>query len=195
MSRPYKRRRILVSNFQYRFLAINLVHLFAIFAIFLITLFVPLAIEMDRLMPTMAKKERMLGELLSLHMLVWPPILGALAVLGLHSVLLSHRVAGPLYQFRRLLKAIGEGNLCVSAKLRQHDYLTQEAESINEMTTALRMRVQGIEEQYGNVHDALAELKRVADSGSVKDMNQNIRGLEEQMERLKIQVDQFRTAA
>ncbi|MEC4668198.1 MAG: methyl-accepting chemotaxis protein [Nitrospirota bacterium] len=195
MTRPYKRRRILVDTFQYRFLAVNLIHLFTIFVIFLVTLFVPLAIELDRLMLTLAKKERMLSELLSLHMLVWPPILGTLVLLSIHSVFLSHRVAGPLNQFRRLFKAIAEGNLCVRAKVRKHDYLAKEADSMNEMITTLRMRVQGIEEQYGKVRDALAEHKRAFDSGSVQDMNRNIKSLEEQMERLKMHLDQFRTAA
>ena len=128
-------------------------------------------------------------------MLVWPPILGALVLLSIHSVFLSHRVAGPLNQFRRLFKAIAEGNLCVRANVRKHDYLAKEADSMNEMITTLRMRVQGMEEQYGKVRDALAEHKRAFDSGSVQDMNQNIKSLEEQMERLKMHLDQFRTAA
>lgn len=195
MTGLYKRRRIIVDTFQYRFLAVNLIHLFIIFAIFLVTLFIPLAIELDRFMLTSARKGRMLNELLSLHLLVWPPILGALVVLAIHSVFLSHRVAGPLNQFRRLFRAIAEGNLCVWANVRKHDYLAKEADSMNEMITNLRMRIKGIEEQHKEARAGLTQLKQAIDSGSTQDMKQNMEGVEARMERLKGYLDQFKTPA
>ena len=92
-----------------------------------------------------------------------------------------------------IFKAIAEGNLTVRSTIRKHDYLQKEANCIQEMVSSLRMKVKGIEEHSGEVREGLAELKKAVASGSVEDMKRNLKSLEGQMERLKANVDQFRT--
>jgi methyl-accepting chemotaxis protein len=195
MDRPYKRQRIFVGAIQYRLLALNLIYLFTTLLIFTAILFVPLMIQLGNSSLPWIEKQEAARQFLSLHGRVWPPIFALFALLAFHSVLVSHRIAGPLYRFRTIFKAIGEGNLSVHVALRKHDYLHREADSINEMITNLRTKIAGIEEQYGEMRAVLAELKRANEIGSVEETSQNVKSLEAQMERLKVDLNQFGTAA
>ncbi|MFQ5897232.1 MAG: hypothetical protein ACE5JN_03205 [Candidatus Methylomirabilia bacterium] len=190
----YKRRQILVDAFQYRLLGINLLHFLTILMIFAAALFAPLMIQLDSGTLSWGEKQEVASEFLSLHARVWPPLFATLVLLSIHAIFVSHRIAGPLYQFRKLFTLVAQGNLSVRATIRKHDYLGKDAESINEMIAALRTRITGIEEQYEEVHAVLTELKRAIDSSSVEDMNEQIKHLELRMDRLKVSVNQFRTA-
>ena len=53
------------------------------------------------------------NQFLSLHERVWPAMLVALLLLGFHLVFFSHRIAGPLYRWRRLFSEVGAGNCWV----------------------------------------------------------------------------------
>lgn len=174
--RAYKRRRFLVDRFQYRLLGIAFLHFLAILLIFAAAAFFA-------------------REFLPLHARLWPPLIAALVLLALNSVLVSHRIAGPLYQFRRIFNHIAQGNLAVRARIRKTDYLRKDADSINEMIATLETRTTSIKEQCADAEVLLIELKEAIDSGSVEQMNEHIKNLEVQMERLKLCANQFTTAA
>ncbi len=188
-----KRRRILIDSVQYRFFAVNFAHILIILLVFATTLFVPLMIQLGSETLSWVEKEEVANQFLALHTQVWPPLLAIFVLLSIHLVLFSHRIAGPLVRFRMIFKAIAEGNLTVRSTIRKHDYLQKEANCIQEMVSSLRMKVKGIEEHSGEVREGLAELKKAVASGSVEDMKRNLKSLEGQMERLKANVDQFRT--
>lgn len=175
--RPYKRRRILVDSMQYRLLGVDLLHFHAILLIFAAALFAPLMIQLDSASLSSGEKQAVAREFLSLHARLWPPLIVALVLLALHSVLVSHRIAGPLYQFRNIFKLIAQGNLSVRATIRKRDYLRKDADSINEMIAALETRITGIEEQCDDAESVLTELKRAIDSGSAEEMNEHIKNL------------------
>ncbi|MFQ5992831.1 MAG: hypothetical protein ACE5NA_10395 [Nitrospiraceae bacterium] len=192
--RQYKRRRVLVDTFQYRLLGVNLLYFLTVLLVFAATLFVPLMVQLDSGTLDWRQRQQVATEFLSLHTRVWPSLLVTFVLLTIHSVFVSHRIAGPLYQFRTLFKLIAQGNLSVRATIRKRDYLRKDAESINEMIAALETRITGIEEQYEEAHGALTKLRRAIDSSSVGGSDEQIKNLELQMERLKVCVNQFRTA-
>ncbi len=55
-------------------------------------------------------------------------------------ILISHRIAGPVYRLKRVIREMGEGNLDSPVYLRRTDELHDLAEEINEMQRKLRMR-------------------------------------------------------
>ncbi len=59
----------------------------------------------------------------------------------------SHKIAGPMFRFEKDLKQIGKGDLTVVIHLREKDQILEMANSLNEMTTSLRGKVQALESE------------------------------------------------
>ena len=190
-----KRRRVLVEDFQYRLLAFNLLYSLTTLVIFAAVLFVPLVIRLESSTLSLAERHEVATQFLSLDARVWPPILVVFLLLAIHSVLISHRIAGPLFRFRRLLEAVADGDLSVRLSIRGSDYLAKEARLLNEMTASLSSRVQGIGELSAELRALSAELMRAIDGGSREAVQQGMERLAARAERLKASVDQFRVAA
>ena len=188
-----KRKRILIDDLQYRLLAVNLLYFAVILVLFAAILFGPLVWQLGSSNLSPVERDQAATQLLSLHAWVWPPLLALLVLLAIHSVYVSHRIAGPLYQFRRLLRAVKDGNLTVRARLREKDYLESEAAIINELIESLSTRIRGIEEQSVEVREGLDKLRRVADRGSREELSQNIRSLRKQADQLQLALSQFKT--
>ena len=72
---------------------------------------------------------------------ILPKVIMLVFLIAFGSIFLSHRVAGPVYRFEKCVKAIGEGDLGMSFKLRKGDELKGLATSLDEMTQTLRSRV------------------------------------------------------
>ncbi len=190
--RPYKRRQILVDRFQYQLLLINLLYFFAILLIFSAALFVPLIIQLESSTLSQPEQEVVATQFLSLHARVWPALLIAFLLLAIHSIFVSHRIAGPLMRFRNTFKAVAAGDLSIRVTIRKHDYLGSEADILNEMIAGLRTRIKDIEKHYEEVCGMVMVLERTIESGSVEDMNQNIDALRVQLGRLGASMEQFR---
>ncbi len=195
MSAPRTRTYFLRDTFQSRFIMVSLVHYLIISLTFVGALFIPLVIQLDNLSLSLAEKGEVATQFISLHERVWVPLLAIFVILALHSVFFSHRIAGPLYRLRSIFKAVGEGNLFISVKIRESDYLHKEAESLDAMILSLAARMRGIEAQYDEVHKVVAELNRAVERGSMHDVDQTKKRLEEELERLKASLGQFRTTA
>ena len=195
MSAPRIRQYFLRDTFQSRFIMVSLVHYLIITLTFVGALFIPLVIQLENLSLSLAEKGEVANQFISLHERMWLPLLAILVLLTLHSVFFSHRIAGPLYRFRNVFKAVGEGNLSLSVKIRDGDYLHKEAEVLSTMILSLAARMRGIEAQYDEVHRVVAELNRAVEGGSMHDVDQTRKRLEEELERLKASLGQFRTTA
>ena len=63
------------------------------------------------------------------------------SLIGIVSILLSHRVAGPVYRLGIFLRAVAQGDLSQRLRFRQGDELTETAESFNSMVDSLRERL------------------------------------------------------
>ncbi len=76
---------------------------------------------------------------------LWLPILIAL-ILGVIFVLVfgllySHRIAGPLFNLKRMLKTVENGELNISMHIRQHDELHDMERAFNQMVEGLNTRL------------------------------------------------------
>ena len=111
MKRSYRRRRIVVDGLQYRLLAINLLYFLVILLILAAFLFTPLVLKLrdGTTLLSAAEQQEVASQFLTLHKRIWPALLITFGLLSVHSILVSHRIAGPLYQFRRILKGLRDG--------------------------------------------------------------------------------------
>jgi methyl-accepting chemotaxis protein len=83
---------------------------------------------------------KLADRILSLHETLWPMVLICLVSVTVSSWLLYQRMVSPLVRFVQVFGAVRDGRLPGPVRLRMADYLTREADSLNEMTAALRER-------------------------------------------------------
>lgn len=72
------------------------------------------------------------------------------------TLLISHKLAGPVYRFEEDLKLIGNGDLTKIIKIRGKDQLVELAENLNKMTASL----------HNKVLDIQTDLKDIVESAS-----------------------------
>lgn len=195
VKRPYKRRRILINRFQHRLLLINLLYFFTTLLIFSGALFIPLIIQLESSTLSLPEQEAVASQFLSLHGRVWPALLIAFVLFAIHSIFVSHRIAGPLTQFRNTFKAIEAGDLSGRVTIRKNDYLGNETAILNEMIASLRAKVKGIDAQHREARRVLGKLTGGIENGSVEAMHQAIEALGVHMQKLRECIDQFRLPA
>jgi nitrate/nitrite-specific signal transduction histidine kinase len=63
-------------------------------------------------------------------------------ILGLAGIVITHKVAGPIYKMKRLLRDVGDGRLVVPGKLRKGDELIDFFDVFATMVEKLRVRQQ-----------------------------------------------------
>lgn len=95
--------------------------------------------------------------------LIWS-LVGGLALMvfaiGILGIYFTHKVVGPIYKMKRLLKKVGEGNLHVDARLRKGDELQDFFQAFQDMVAALR---QFERNQLTELETALGALDRKAE--------------------------------
>jgi methyl-accepting chemotaxis protein len=74
-------------------------------------------------------------------------LLALLAATIAVTLYVSHKIAGPLYRLGRSLENIGSGDLTFSVQLREHDELSEIAQTLNNTIENLRSRVSQIQEE------------------------------------------------
>ncbi len=70
-------------------------------------------------------------------------------------LLYSHKIAGPIFNLKRVLHKIGNGDLTVTMKLRASDEFHDVEDAFNQMANGLNQRLMTIQK-------AIAELPRPA---------------------------------
>src|SRR5512132_2709976 len=150
MAKGFRRRHFLVGRLQYRLLALSLGHLVVFAVLVSVALLAPLMIQLGYTGLEPAVQRRIATEFLYLHSRFWPTLGLVFLCLSAHSVLVSHRIAGPLVGFRRVLASVGAGDLSVRARMRKHDYLGQEEAAINAMIAGLGERMERVREEYAS---------------------------------------------
>jgi len=85
------------------------------------------------------------------------------------TLIVSHKIAGPVYRFEKEMKEIGEGDLTKKVKLREKDQIKGMVESINTMITSLHGKVLAIHSDLGDLIELAS--KENAPKGVIKELN------------------------
>ncbi len=194
-TRPAKRKRFLVAPFQYRLVLASLTYIASSVLVFAGVLFAPLILELSSGTTNLEQRTEAANQFLSLHARLWPAFILLVVLLVLHSILVSHRIAGPLLQFQRIFESVAAGNLSVRAKVRQRDYLVKEADSINRMLAAFSARVQSVEQSADKLLSIAAALRRATASGSLDAIDRAVGRMESSISELNRHVSRSGTAA
>ena len=181
----------MVDKFQVRLLAVSLVHVVIFALLIAASLFLPAILKLQDVTLSVAERGRAAEEFLYIDEWFWPSALVVLVFIGAHSVLVSHRIAGPLVGFRRVLKVVEEGNLSIRTKIRRTDYLEREAESINAMISGLSGRLREVQEEFGKTYATWTEFRRKLSEAPAVEAAGSLENLGAHMETLKARIGQF----
>jgi methyl-accepting chemotaxis protein len=136
-----RRRRYLVHSLQYRLLFFTAFYFILMLLAAAAIVFSPLILSLNGGNVHSLEAYYAAGILLTLHARFWPILLALFLFVVLHSMLMSHRIAGPLYRFRTIFAALGRGDLTCNFQLRERDYLREDERVLNETINSLRTRV------------------------------------------------------
>ncbi|MGK4005631.1 hypothetical protein WMF31_23595 [Sorangium sp. So ce1036] len=82
---------------------------------------------------------------------------------GIAGIIFTHKIAGPIFKMKRLLRQVGEGKLVVREKLRKGDELQHFFEAFEKMVDDLRARQQA---KIARVDAIVEKLEADAQKGS-----------------------------
>ncbi len=161
LKRILRRRKYIVDRrLQFRLLFYSVGYILFYIVAIGAGLFVPLMIQLSNADQTSPEALAIATNFLYLHYHFWPVALLSVIVVALHSILTSHKVAGPLYRFRRIFQDLKEGTIPEAVHLRRRDLLQSEMQSINEMLDGLRARISEIQKAEELLGQSIAECKR-----------------------------------
>ena len=183
--RQPQRKRFLVAPFQYRLVLASFIYIASSILVFTGALFAPLVFELSSETSTVEQRTDAANQFLSLHARLWPAFIVLVVLLSLHSILVSHRIAGPLVQFQRIFESVTAGNLSIRAKVRQRDYLVKEADTINRMLDTFSARLKTVEQSTDKLLSIAASLRRATASGSLDAIGRNVGEMESSISELK----------
>jgi methyl-accepting chemotaxis protein len=92
------------------------------------------------------------------------------------TLLISHKLAGPLFRFQKELKEIGNGDLSKVVKLRKKDQVKAIADSLNQMRANLQEKILDIKEEVEQIIESTSGQDIPPDlSKQLDHLNQKIR--------------------
>jgi hypothetical protein len=156
--RIFRRKKFLVDkSLQLRFLLINLSYAALLLFVTAASLFAPLIFKMENLDPYSSEASDVAASILYLHRRFWLPVFLTLILGALHSLKITHRLAGPLFRFRSVFNSIEAGILPKPVKLRKNDFLDAELNAINRMTESLRLHASEINILAEKLHESASK--------------------------------------
>jgi methyl-accepting chemotaxis protein len=187
---PVRRNTYIVDKrLQYRLLGYNAIYFFITVAALSLALFIPLILEISDPSLSPRQQAEVAGQILYLHSYLWPAFLLVLVILGFHSVLVSNKIAGPLYRFRATFQKIIGGDLSGTVKIRRGDLLVNEQTKIEEMISMLKSRIGRIQEEQEAVGVLLDQLRVQELSAETKAV---LTKIDEHYQRLRKEAEAFK---
>lgn len=183
--RSYKRRRLLIDKTQYKLLGVYLVHFIAVLVIVFSALVVVFTRQLETSSLTAFQRQEVAAKIMWFYGQMWPFMWGIFMLLFIHSVYVTHKIAGPLYRIREVLKMVKRGNLTAKVQLRSGDYLRTEEQVVNEAIQSIHDKIEGLRESTSSCTATLVELGRAIEHGSSDHTEQRFNDLSSQIDGLR----------
>jgi len=125
-------------------------------------------------------------------------IVGITGIIGVVVLIfLSHRLAGPLYRFERVLSDLSKGDLTQRFKLREKDEFVELQNSINELTDAMDGNVGNIKSGIDDIAKLLSQMQTAAaaNPSAEKDMERLLTEISKKLQEVKKTADYFKTSS
>ena len=187
-----RRHNIVIHRMQFGFVLLCLAYVFFFLIILIAALFAPLFLALRENAVATASLIQASNNFLYLHSSFWPAAAIALVVIGLHAVLISHRVVGPLYRHQVVFRAMAKGTIPAPVHLRQGDFLEDHTADLNAMLEGLRLRLATIQEEHHRLAEGLEKVLAEAKQGGKGNLEGRFAALSEAANRAASELDYFR---
>lgn len=189
----YRRKRYIVDRkLQFRLLIYNGIYFLIITMVIWAGLFLPLVLDLSNPNLIISEQGEVAAKILYLHTRLGPVLLIVFLILGPHSVLVSHKIAGPLYRFKATFNRVAQGDLSRVVGIRKGDLLGDEQTKIEEMIAALSSRLKNIKKEHAAMEQALQKLIESQGNVSENILKETIAQLEGCNRRVKKELDCIR---
>ena len=101
---------------------------------------------------------------------------------GILSLLVSHKISGPLYRFRKVMESLESGDFSSEFHIRSKDQFHELAEEINRM-------IRNTKQELLKLKDNLASLKQKLDGLSGEDLPENKRAALTELKKITEELD------
>jgi methyl-accepting chemotaxis protein len=105
-------------------------------------------------------------------------------------LLVSHKIAGPLYRFKQTFKELASGNFSNQVRLRKDDQLVEVASDFNQMITAVRGQILSTR---SNIESAKADLDAISEFNIEDSKRHQFLALKKKVQDAEKAINFFRT--
>jgi len=74
------------------------------------------------------------------------------------TLFVSHKIAGPLYRFKKVIEAMGEGDFLNQVKIRKGDQLQDLAKAFDDMIVKNRVKIKALKADLGVFNEKLSKI-------------------------------------
>jgi methyl-accepting chemotaxis protein len=189
------KRRMFLGELQYRMLGGQFLYLASLILLFSSVLYLPWLLASYGGPPGQPDYGLAAQQLAAMHERLWLALPVIVLLCVLHSILVSHRIAGPLYRFKRIFTDLGNGDLSMRVKVRRTDYLVQEADAMNMMIGSLAGKMRGVRESHQTACATLSELMGAMGADAGREAHMLAGKLGTELDQLGEALRQFRIPA
>lgn len=100
------------------------------------------------------------------------------------TLFVSHKIAGPLYRFKKVLEALEQGDFSSSFKIRRLDQLQGIADAFNAMITRIRIQLKALKEN-------LQDLKEKLDNISEQEVAEHKRSIFNELKKISEELNKI----
>lgn len=172
---------------------IVLSYVFLYILVFAFFIFVPLAYQMQTESISFRLQE-VASAFITLHEHFWPATLVVFFIIALHSIRVSHRMAGPVFRFKETMKSIQKKDLSKNITLRKGDFFADLMEEINRATESISEGIKDIKAKDENLYQAIQGLTAKVERGtvSIEELKESVTGISKNEERLRQVLEEFK---
>ena len=168
MSKNRRRKFLIDKKVQVKYATFIVVLLFVYTLVLLSVIFAPHAVVLFSGSP--APEQVAAAEVvLLLNSYIWPWVILLMILCGVYSIFITHKIAGPVFVFNRMVSAIGRGDFSLRAKLRDGDDLTDLAESLNRMADSLEGDMREVGAENKKIALSRTAMERLLQSGEARE--------------------------
>jgi len=187
MSRFRKRTRLfIVKGFQTRYISLILLCVFATAILSGYTVYFTTWDMFGEKLAAVYPQGRLLDIVKKVNMVLFLRLVFLTPMIILAALVVSNRIAGPVYRIQRYISKVTGGNYKNRLKLRKKDEFKDVAASLNDFVARLRLEQTVRDEKVGNLKRGAEELKEALAAGADCDakLRTRILGLREDIDSL-----------
>ncbi|MCM8778350.1 MAG: methyl-accepting chemotaxis protein [Candidatus Omnitrophica bacterium] len=104
------------------------------------------------------------------------------------TLFISHKIAGPLYRFKKELISVGSGDLSRNFQIRKNDQLQDLALSMNEMINKLRESLKELNKKYDILKESWGKVRPLisSDNKTVEEIEKTVEEIQKKLEHFKV---------